>query len=584
MRERQRRLVGIFAADVAGYSRLMDADESATVEGLNSQRAILDELIEQHGGRIANTAGDSVLAEFESVQAAVACASLAQTKLAASQSNIEEAKKIRFRIGVHLGDVIPQGHDILGDGVNIASRLQVIAKPGQVVVSAAVHDQIHKQARLKFIDLGWQQLKNIGSPVRAYAISSPNEHVGVSRATSVSDDGRPSIAVLPFKSLSVDAEHQYFADGLVEDIITALSRNPMLVVIARQSSFSYKGKTFDIKQVGRELGVRYALEGSVRRAGNKIRINSQLADTESGTHVWADRFDGAAEDIFELQDRISENVAGVLDVEVTGAEIKRLRRRPTNDLSAYNLLVRGLSCFYGHTYESTGEALEYFRQAIELDPRFAIAYGYAAATLILRRSLGWITDAKRNEHECISLSEKAVVNGGDDAEALSLAAMVQIVLGYELRASVELATKSLKLNSNSPHGWYVIGISQLAQGNLDDAVKAIGRGIRLNPRDPAGYVYMTSYALTQFLRSNFPDAIEFADKALAARPTWVPALRVKAASLAAIGDVDAAKATFDRVKAVDPTGAASVMQRMIQLQPHHLSSYIEALRKAGMGA
>lgn len=578
-----RKLAAIFAADVAGFTRLVEADEAETIAALARHRTGLDSLLRKHAGRIANTAGDSVVAAFRSVADAVRCAVEAQEKMAASNESVPEDRRIRFRIGIHLGDVVVQGRDILGDGVNIAARLQSIAAPGTVVVSAAVHDLIHKQVPFQFFDMGLQQLKNLGRPLRAYqVIPQGGSGGGPPPVEARTDEGRPSIAVLPFENMSSDVEQDYFADGLVEDIITALSRNPMLVVIARHSSFTYKGRSANIRQVGRELGVRYALEGSVRKAGNKVRITGQLNDTENGSHVWADRFDGVAEDIFELQDRITERVVGALDVELRGAEIKRQRRRVTTDLSAYDNLVRGLGCMYEHTFESTAEALAHFRRTIDLDPSCAVAYGYAAVTLVLRRSVGWITDAQENARESIRLSTEAVGRGGDDAEALSLGALVQVCLGYELAASIELAEKSIALNSNSPFGWYALGLAKLALGSADEAANAIARGIRLNPRDPAGYAYLTSYALAQFLRKDYPEAIKYSDKALSARRTWVPALRVKAASLALSGRIDEAKAEILKAKAIEQTGSGSVMERMIQLRAADVGFYLHALRLAGL--
>lgn len=578
-----RKLAAIFAADVAGYSRLMELDEAETLRALSQHRSVLDALIRSHGGRIANTAGDSVIADFPTVTDAVRCAVYAQKRLSALNENVREDCRIKFRMGVHLADVMVQRRDILGDGVNIAARLQSIALPGTVIVSGAVYDLVHKQVPFRFADIGPQRLKNISRAVRAYEVIPQDDRSQLAPRVlaTPADMGRPSIAVLPFQNMSGEIEQDYFADGLVEDIITALSRNPMLVVIARHSSFSYKGLSPNIQQVGRELGVRYALEGSVRKSGSKVRITGQLNDTESGSHVWADRFDGVVQDIFELQDQITERVVGALDVEVRGAEIKRQKRRVTTDLSAYDYLVRGLGCFYEHTFESTAQALEHFRRTIELDPSCAVAYGYAAVTLVLRRTLGWITDPQQNAQEAITLSTEAIARGGDDAEALSSGALVRVCLGYELAASIELAEKSIALNSNSPFGWYAVGLSKLALGNADGAASAIARGIRLNPRDPAGYAYSTSYALAEFLRKNYSEAVKYSDKSLAARATWVPALRVKAASLAKLGLLDDAKLIIKKAKSVDPNGTGSLMERMIQLRPTDLAAYAEALAQAG---
>jgi adenylate cyclase len=313
-----RRLVAVFAADVAGYSRLMGADEVGTLKGLTERRAILDRLIGDHGGRIANTAGDSVLAEFGSAVDAVQCAVDAQIALAEANASVALGRRISFRIGVHIGDVMVRAGDLFGDGVNIAARLQSIAKPGSVCISGATHEQVRKVLPMTFMDLGVQQVKNIQEPIRAYQVAAPAEtqqpaFERVSEAESPPPlPDKPSIAVLPFQNMSGDPEQEYFADGMVEEIITALSRNKQLFVIARNSSFMFKGKAVDIKQVARDLGVRYVLEGSVRKSGNHIRITGQLIEATSGAHLWADRYDGALEDIFDLQDQVASSVVGAI--------------------------------------------------------------------------------------------------------------------------------------------------------------------------------------------------------------------------------------------------------------------------------
>jgi len=335
--EVKRRLAAIFAADVEGYSRLMGTDEVATLDALTARREILDGLIATHGGRIANTAGDSVLAEFGSAVDAVRCAMEAQVALAKANSTLPEARHINFRIGVHVGDVMVRAGDLFGDGVNIAARLQTLARAGGLCVSGVTYDQVRKILPLEFTDLGAQTVKNIEEPIRAYAVKAQGE-AAFSALKDVSSSGertplalpdKPSIAVLPFQNLSGDPEQEFFADGMVEDIITTLSRFRSLFVIARNSSFTYKGKAVDIKQVGRDLGVRYVLEGSVRKAGSRVRITGQLIDATTGVHLWADRFDGALEDIFDLQDKVTQQVVGAIAPELERAEIEGASRRPT---------------------------------------------------------------------------------------------------------------------------------------------------------------------------------------------------------------------------------------------------------------
>ena len=368
-------MVAIFAADVEGYSRLMGADEVNTLRDLTQRRTILDGLIAAHRGRIANTAGDSVLAEFGSAVDAVQCAVEAQAALAEANSGLSPDRHVNFRIGVHVGDVIIKGGDLFGEGVNIAARLQTIAAAGGTCISSAAHDQVRKILPFAFTDLGTRQVKNIDEPVRVFAVSAKGATAVVASSNAsvpLALPDKPSIAVLPFQNMSGDPEQEYFADGVVEDIITALSRFKALFVIARNSSFTYKGRAVEVKQVGRELGVRYVLEGSVRKAANRVRITGQLVDAATGGHLWADRFDGGLGDIFELQDQVTESVVGAIAPAVEKAEIERARRKPTESVDAYALYLRGMERFnqFGDQ-EANDEALGLFYSAIELDPDFA---------------------------------------------------------------------------------------------------------------------------------------------------------------------------------------------------------------------
>lgn len=385
----ERRLVAIFAADVAGYSRLMAADEVGTLLDLTQRRGILDSLIGSHHGRIANTAGDSVLAEFGSAVDAVTCAVAAQKALAEANAGASSDRHINFRIGVHVGDVMVKDGDLFGDGVNIAARLQALAAAGGVSISGAAYDQVRKILSLAYTNLGPQQVKNIEEPILAYAVGAeraPAAHGTPKRSAEklpLPLPDRPSIAVLPFQNMSGDPEQEYFADGIVEDIIAALSQFRSLFVIARNSSFTYKGKAVDIKKVGRELGVRYVLEGSVQKAGGKIRIIGQLIEAATDRHLWADKFDGSLEDVFDLQDQVTTSVVGLIAPTVERAEIERANQKPTDKLDSYDLYLRGMATF---RKASLHKALELFRAAIEGDPEFAAAYAMAASTLMRQQN------------------------------------------------------------------------------------------------------------------------------------------------------------------------------------------------------
>src|SRR4051794_8216188 len=409
--EVKRRLAAIFAADVEGYSRLMGADEVATLDALTARREILDGLIATHGGRIANTAGDSVLAEFGSSVDAVRCAMEAQATLASANSSFPENRQINFRIGVHVGDVMVRAGDLFGDGVNIAARLQTLARAGGLCDSGVTYDQVRKILPLSFTDLGVQSVKNIEEPIRAYEVKP--QRVGAHSALKAASSPslplphKPSIAVLPFQNMSGDQEQEYFADGMVEDIITALSRFKSLFVIARNSSFTYKGKAVDIKQVGQELGVRYVLEGSVRKSGARLRITGQLIDAATGAHLWADRFDGELEDVFDLQDQMTASVVGAIAPKLEQAEMERDKCKPTESRHAYEYYLRGMSAFHQFSRSSNAEALTLFGQASELDPHFAAAYGMAARCYLQRIGFGWASEREQAIAETTRLARLA---------------------------------------------------------------------------------------------------------------------------------------------------------------------------------
>jgi TolB-like protein/class 3 adenylate cyclase len=422
MADVERRLVAIFAADVEGYSRLMGRDEVATLRDLTERRHILDGLIASHRGRIANTAGDSLLAEFSSAVDAVQCAVEAQAAWAEANRRVLPDRRVKFRIGVHVGDVMVRDGDLFGDGVNIAARLQSSAAADGICISSAAHEQVKKILPLTFVDQGMQYLKNI-EPIRAYAVSfaaEPSQAVRLADAqTPLALPDKPSIAVLPFTNMSGDPEQEYFADGMVEDIITALSRFKALFVIARNSSFTYKGRAVDVKQVGRDLGVRYVLEGSVRKAANRVRITGKLVDTATGAHLWAERFDGGLSDVFDLQDQVNESVVGAIAPAVEKAEIERAKRRPTESLDAYALYLRGLARLLPNR-EATDEALHLFYRAIERDPDFASAYGRAACCYADAKAFGWISGTANEIAEVTRLAQRAVELGKDDAIAIAL--------------------------------------------------------------------------------------------------------------------------------------------------------------------
>jgi adenylate cyclase len=425
-----RRLVAVFAADVEGYSRLMSADEVGTLKGLTERRAILDKLIGEHGGRIANTAGDSVLAEFGSAVEAVQCAVEAQTSLAKTNSGLAPDRRISFRIGIHIGDVMVRAGDLFGDGVNIAARLQAIAQPGAVCISGATYDQIRKVLPVTFVDLGVQHVKNIQEPIRAYqtgAPSGPREAAPARVAETESPPplpDKPSVAVLPFQNMSGDPEQEYFADGMVEEIITALSRFKWLFVIARNSSFTFKGKAVDVKEVGRRLGVRYVLEGAVRKAAGKVRITGQLIDAVTGAHLWADRFERDLTDVFALQDEVTVAVVSAIQPKLLQTEIAMATRRRPENLTAYDFFLRALQQYCLSTREGLAEAMRLAHRALELDPRFAFVAALAGHCHMFNVIFGYAIDPQFDRKEAVRLLRLALSIDDGDPETLALAAVI----------------------------------------------------------------------------------------------------------------------------------------------------------------
>ena len=420
----ERRLAAILAADVAGYSRLMGADEEGTLARLTAhRRELFDPAIAKHRGRIVKTTGDGLLAEFASVVDAVRCAAEVQAGMA--ERNLAATTRIDFRIGINVGDIVMQDDDIFGDGVNIAARLEGIAKPGGIAISASVREQLGDRLALDFEDIGDQALKNIARPVRVFHVAwgGAARRAGSPAPEALAVPVKPSVAVMPFANMSGDPEQEYFADGLVEDLITNLSKMPGFFVIARNSAFAYKGKSVDIRTVARELGVRYVLEGSVRRASNRVRITGQLIDGSTGNHVWAEKFEGSFEDVFDLQDRLTESIVGALEPTLRRAEIERARGKRTEMLDAYDLYLRALLHAFDNTLAENAEAIHLLNEAVRLDPNYAVAHAHAAWCHEQRWFRGGFNLDDRTA--ALKHASLAISLGPDDPEALSIAAFVE---------------------------------------------------------------------------------------------------------------------------------------------------------------
>jgi TolB-like protein/Tfp pilus assembly protein PilF len=508
-----RRLAAIVLADVVGYSRLMEADEAGTLDALKSRRAeIILPLVELHKGRVVKLMGDGILMEFTSAVSAVRCAVELQAAMAAANASLPEDEKIVLRVGISLGDVVVEGSDIYGDGVNIAARLEAIADPGGICVSDTIHRQVEGKVDLRFDDLGERSLKNIAIPVRVYRLLGEDGQAKAPPTLALPD--RPSIAVLPFQNMSGDPEQDYFADGIVEDIITALSRVRWLFVIARNSSQIYKGRSVDIRQVGRELGVRYVLEGSVRKAANRVRITGQLVDASSAAHLWADRYDGQMEDVFDLQDKVTASVVGAIAPKMEVAEIDRSRRKPTENLDAYDHYLRGMANVHLWTEAANRDALAHFYKAIELDPKYGAAYGLAARCYSQRKAGGWTVDLARETAEAARLARHAVEFGRDDAVALCTAGIAQGYLVGDLDEGNALTELALTQNPNFAWAWACSGWMKLWRGEVDAAIERLTHAIRMSPNDPSMFVMYDAMASAYFCAERYPEALQWSTKAL----------------------------------------------------------------------
>jgi TolB-like protein/class 3 adenylate cyclase len=585
-----RRLAAIVAADVAGYSRLMGLDEVGTARTLREHRKVTDALVEKHGGRLVKTTGDGVLLEFPSVVDAVECAVAVQEVMARRNKGVPQDRRMLYRIGVNLGDILIEGDDILGDGVNIAARLEGIAEPGGICLSSSAYDHVRSKVAVHFADLGEQNLKNIERPIRVYAVKSAGDALHES-ASPVPESqklltlpDKPSIAVLPFQNMSGDPEQEYFTDGMVEDIITALSRFKSLFVIARNSSFTYKGKAIDIKQVGRELGVRYVLEGSVRKAGGKVRITGQLIEAASGAHLWADRFDGPLDDIFELQDKVTSSVVSAIAPRVEQAEIDRSERKATDNLDAIDLYYRSIHCLQKLTRQAIDDALRLARQAITLDPNFSTAYGVATACFATRYQEGQMKDGDELQiAEGKRYALRSVELGADDAYALARAAHF---FGFVLKDAEKgdaIADQAIAVNPNSSVAWAMRGWISAFLGRHEAALEQFQYAMRLNPLDPSRYSAEAGMAAANLFLRRFEIALSWSTKALARKKPYATGERIAMVSYAMLDRIADAQLMQAQMR---ETGSDMTISQMKRWMPYRRQEdaelFLEAYRIAGV--
>jgi adenylate cyclase len=517
-----------------------------------------------------------MLVEFASVVDAVRCAVAVQQAMPERNTGVAADKRIELRIGINLGDVIVEGDDLYGDGVNIAARIEALADAGGVFVSNTVHDHVRDRLPFTFEDLGEQQVKNIAQPVRVYRVRDAGAAAKAAALPMLPLPDKPSIAVLPFANMSGDPEQEYFADGMVEEIITALSRIRWLFVIARNSTFTYKGRAVDVKQIGRELGVRYVLEGSVRKGGNRVRITAQVIDASSGTHLWADRFDGSLEDVFDLQDKVASSVAGVIEPALQAAEIRRSGDRPTSDLTAYDFYLRALPHWDSRSHEHTVEALDLLEQAIAIDRHYGPALAWAAMCHMTLVRDGWAEEPETSRRKGIDLARRGLEAGENDPRILANAAFVLGICGADIGAMIGLVDRALALNPSYARGWFVSGLLRVFAGQHDLAIEHVGTSLRLSPRERIG-TPLSLIGLAYFFKRQFDQAATKLLLGIQDDPGFPSSYRALAACYAHMGRLDDAHEIVARLRAITPLVVPSDPPFR---NPEDRELYLSGLRRA----
>jgi TolB-like protein/class 3 adenylate cyclase/Flp pilus assembly protein TadD len=583
----ERRLAAILAGDVAGYSRLMSVDEEGTLRALKSHRKELVDLkIAEHRGRIVKTTRDGMLVEFVSVVDAVRCAVDIARGMRERNAAIPVDRRIEFRTGINVGDIIIDGDDIFGDGVNVAARLEALAEPGDIMVSRVVYEQVRDKLNFGFDDLGEQAVKNIARPIGIHRVLLDDQNKAISDKSvatlikGLSTSDRPSIAVLPFDNMSGDSEQEYFADGIAEDIITGLSKLRWFFVIARNSSFAYRGKAIDVKRAARELGVRYVLEGSVRKGGNRVRITAQLIDAASGNHVWADRYDGDLSDVFELQDEITKKVVSALEPRLLEAEALRAQNRAPEDIGAWDLVMQANSRLWRHTKVDSDAAIVLLRQATEGFPDYAPAHSILAFALLFRAIQGGVSGSS-DVKDAVALANRALELDESDPWAHVSLGYAEFLVRHTAHAIQEFQ-RALEINPNfaAAHGY--LGTALAFNGQSEEAIHHGELALRMNPYDPQNAIHHVGLAVAHYCAEAFDKAVGAARKAVQQRPGWPPGHRIYCASLAQAGQINEARAALDQLEVLQPQISIAWVEQNTPYQPSAMAKLVEGLRKAGL--
>jgi adenylate cyclase len=570
----ERRLAAFLVADVVGHSSMMGRDETGTFGALKThRREIIDPAVSQHHGRIVKSMGDGVLAEFASVVDAVNCA------LTIQQSQSSTQDKIKVRIGINLGDIIIDGEDIYGDGVNVAARLESLAEPGGICISSIVHDSVGGRIEAQFSDAGEHTVKNIERPIRVFRWPAAAESPHVAAAPALPD--KPSVVVLPFDNLTSDPGQDYFADGMVEAITAALANIRSFFVIARNTAFTYKGKSIDVRNVGRGLGVGYALEGSVQRSGNRVRIMAQLIETASGAHVWSKRFDGTLDDIFELQDEITEQVAGALQPSIRLAEIERTRRKRPQEFGAYDFTMQALPHCWSLEKEETVIALKYLDQALAIDPDYPLALSLAAWCHAQRSVYNWTDDVAGTKATALRLAEHAADLSSDDPLVLTVLGTAHTIV-RNLGTARILLERAVSIDANSAWAWSRLGWLEAYGDNYEAALAQFNKALRLSPLDPMNFNTYVGMASAYQGAGQYDRAVDYYRRALQERPHAVWIYRSLASSLVGAGRMEEAKTAFDRLMASYPDLTIDKIRQAMVFSPEYMERMLGNLKTLGL--
>ncbi len=572
-----RKLTAILYADVAGYSRLTGEDEVGTHKQLSAGLDLISGAIKAKGGNVVHYAGDAVLADFGSVVAAVDCAVSIQRQLAESNAQVADDQRLQFRIGVNLGEVIVDRDDIYGDGVNVAARIESLAEPGGICVSANVHDQVRKKIDLLFEDMGEQQVKNITEAVHVFRIRLGE----VPSQTPLAFPDKPSIAVLPFDNMSGDPEQEYFSDGLSEDIITLLSAWRSFPVIARNSSFAYKGQSRDVRQIAKELSARYVIEGSVRKSGNRVRITAQLIDAETGHHLWAEKFDGVLDDIFEIQDEITRRIVSLVEPQMEVAERKKAEAKRSSNLSAWDYYLRGRAHLHMVTPDDNAQARTMFEKAIELDPNYSDAFAGLSHTFQRDILLEVVEDRKAWENKALDAARRAeALDNGSSLAHFALSGAY--IWSNQHEQSIAETRTAVELNPSNVHARLALGNRLDIVGASEEGIPRLEETLQLNPRDPHSHIYYGQLARAYINERNYDKALSCLRESLQRNPDYPHTYHILAICLGHLGRVDEAQEAARQCEQLRPGFMKKRANWNIYVDPAANQHLTEGLRKAGL--